>query len=192
MGKRHILYMVSGLIILAGIVSVAVRGVALGLDFKGGTEVIVRFPQPMEIGTVRGFIDDAKLGSFEVKSFGTKTDWVIRTEQKGQGARISDQIKESLESQVDGKIEILQETRVEAKIGSEIRRDAIIAIFFALLGILVYIGFRFKFIFGIGGVAALFHDVLITFGIVSICNGMFGLNLEFDQTMIAAFLTLIG
>ncbi|MAT38968.1 MAG: protein translocase subunit SecF [Ectothiorhodospiraceae bacterium] len=193
MSKRKLFYIVSLVIIGAGIVSVAVRGVALGLDFKGGTEVVVRLPHAMELTELRALMDDANLGSFVIKSFGTDTDYIIRTEQKGEGASISDGIKDYLASHVDGELEILQENRVEAKIGNEIRRDAIIAIFFALLGILAYISFRFKVIFAAGAVAALFHDVLIAFGLVSIFNGILpGLNLEFDQAMVAAFLTIVG
>jgi preprotein translocase subunit SecF len=193
MGKRKLFYIVSAVIIIAGIASVAVRGIALGLDFKGGTEIVARFPQEMEIGELRIMMNKANLGSFEIKSFGTDTDYIIRTERKGEGAKISDQVKDYLNASVDGEIEVLQENRVEAKIGSEIRRDAIIAIFFALVGILAYISFRFKFIFATGAVAALFHDTLVVFGLVSILNGVIpGLNLEFDQAMVAAFLTIVG
>lgn len=193
MSKRNLFYLASALVIGAGLVSLFVKGIAFGLDFKGGTELVVRFEKPTTIAELRRTVSDADLGSVEIKSFGTDTDWIIRTEQKGVGSEISDKVKDALLAQHPEGIEILQENRVEAKIGSEIRRDAVVAIVFALIGILVYIGFRFKFIFALGAVVALFHDVLVMLGLISIFTNVIpGLNLEFDQTMIAAFLTLIG
>jgi preprotein translocase subunit SecF len=193
MGKRKMFYAVSAAVILAGVISLLLKGVAFGLDFKGGTEIVVRFQQPTTIGELRSIISSADLGSIEIKSFGTDTDWIIRTDQKGVGSEISDRVKAALLTHHPEGIEILQENRVEAKIGAEIRRDAVVAIVFALIGIMVYIGFRFKFIFAFGAVAALFHDVLVMLGMISIFTNVIpGLNLEFDQAMIAAFLTLIG
>ncbi len=193
MGKRKAFYLFSAVIILIGLGSIGLKGIQFGLDFKGGTEVVVRLPHAVKIGELRSIMQQASMGSIEIKSFGTDTDYIIRTDQKGVGSTISDNIKAALNANFKEGIEILQENRVEAKIGSEIRRDAVIAIFFALIGILVYIGFRFKFIFAIGAVAALFHDVILTLGLVSIFTDVIpGLNLEFDQAMVAAFLTLVG
>lgn len=193
MGKRRMFYILSSVIILAGIASFVVKGVKLGLDFKGGTEVVVRFPRTISIGELRTILNDANVGSFEVKSFGQDTDFIIRTDVKGQGMLPSQKIKNALSAKFNNAIDILQENRVEAKIGSEIRQDAIIAVFLSLIGIMVYIAFRFKWIFGVGAVASLFHDVLLTLGAVSLFTDMIpGINLEFDQSMVAAFLTLIG
>jgi preprotein translocase subunit SecF len=193
MGKRKVFYMISAILIAVGLASIVFKGIEFGLDFKGGTEVVVRLPRAVEIGDLRSMMKQANMGSVEIKSFGTDTDFIIRTEQKGVGATISDNIKAVLNQNFTQGIEILQENRVEAKIGSEIRRDAVVAIFFALIGILVYIAFRFKFIFALGSVAALFHDVILTLGLVSLFTGVIpGLNLEFDQAMVAAFLTLVG
>jgi preprotein translocase subunit SecF len=193
MGKRKIFYIFSAVIIVAGLASIFFKGIQFGLDFKGGTEVVVRLPHAVKIGELRTIMQKANMGSIEIKSFGTDTDYIIRTDKKGVGSTISDNIKIALNENFKQGIEILQENRVEAKIGSEIRRDAVVAIFFALIGILVYVGFRFKFIFAIGAVAALFHDVILTLGLISIFTDVIpGLNLEFDQAMVAAFLTLVG
>lgn len=192
MSKRQLFYMISGLVVLAGIVSVVIKGLSFGLDFKGGTELVVRFPRTVEIGELRTIMAGANLGSFEIKSYGADTDYIIRTEQKGVGDAVSKKVQEHLLTKFS-KIELLSENRVEAKIGAEIREKAVIAIFVALLGILAYIGFRFKFIFAVGTVLALFHDVILTLGLVSIFTGMIpGLNLEFDMALVAAFLTLVG
>jgi preprotein translocase SecF subunit len=107
---------------------------------------------------------------------------------------ISDLIKSHLKSTVkDNTFRILKEDQVGPKVGSELKKDAIIAVFLSLLSILIYLAFRFKFIFAAGGVIALFHDVLITAGLYAALYGVIpGLNLEIDLTTVAAFLTLIG
>ena len=194
MSKRRMFYGLSGLIILIGIISMVMKGLTYGIDFKGGTEVIVRFQQAEPIEKVRSVMDAAKSGTFEIKTFGSQRDYMIRTDRKGEGAKISTAIKDALAKGFQGeRIEILAENRVEAKIGSEIRRDSIIALFLSLIGILIYLGFRFKFVFAYGAVIALFHDVLLTLGLVSIFDGVIpGLNLEMSQALLAAFLTLIG
>ncbi len=194
MGKRHFFYIVSGIILVAGTLSLIFKGLTFGIDFKGGTEVIVRFQTPESIEKVRSVMDNSGMGTFEIKTFGSDRDYMIRTDRKGQGATIAVAIQEALARGFPGeKIVTLGENRVEAKIGAEIRRDAVIAIFLSLVGILIYLGFRFKFIFGFGAVVALFHDVLLTLGLVSIFDGLIpGVNLEMSQAMLAAFLTLIG
>jgi preprotein translocase subunit SecF len=107
---------------------------------------------------------------------------------------IADWIKENLRTKItDNPFTVLKEDRVGPKIGAELKRNAVLAIFFALIAILIYLGFRFKFIFAFGAVAALFHDVLITLGLFAILYGLIpGLNLDIDLTIVAAFLTLIG
>ena len=107
---------------------------------------------------------------------------------------IADWIEENLrEKESDNPFIVLKEDRVGPKIGDELKQDALLAIIFALIAILIYLGFRFKFIFAFGAVAALFHDVLITLGLFAALYGLVpGLNLEIDLTIVAAFLTLIG
>lgn len=88
---------------------------------------------------------------------------------------------------------VLREDRIGPKVGNELKRDAIIAVVLSLLGILIYLAFRFKFVFASTAVIALFHDVLLTIGLFSLLYGVIpGLNLEVDLTIVAAFLTLIG
>lgn len=107
---------------------------------------------------------------------------------------IADWIEQSLIAKYPAnKFTILKEELVGPKMGDELKRDAVIAILFSLLGILVYIGFRFKFIFALAGVVTLFHDVLITLGMMSLLAGLVpGLNLEINISVVAAFLALVG
>ncbi|NLT49916.1 MAG: protein translocase subunit SecF, partial [Ignavibacteria bacterium] len=93
----------------------------------------------------------------------------------------------------DNKFKIIKEEKVGAQIGSELKQDALLSILFGLIAIMLYMGFRFKFVFGFGAIISLFHDVVITLGVFSMFYGVFpGLNLEISITVIAALLTLIG
>lgn len=107
---------------------------------------------------------------------------------------VSDWIKHVLKDKIsDNKFTVQKEDKVGPKIGKELKRDAVLAVLLSLVVILIYLGFRFKFIFALGAVAALFHDVLITLGIYSLMYGAFpSLNLEISLTVVAAFLTLVG
>ena len=193
MGKRRMWYLVSALIIGAGLVSLAVKGLSFGIDFLGGTELIVQFQQPVEIADVRGAMTTIGFGRAEIKTFGSDQDILIRTstiELEGGGA-VGDRLREGLRTAFpNNPFVVLKEDKIGPKIGAELRRDAIYAVLASLVAIWIYIGFRFKFVYGLGAVAALTHDVLLTLGMVSLFDGL--LNLEFDQNMVAAFLTIVG
>lgn len=117
----------------------------------------------------------------------TNTKMVVRV-------GISEWIKENLKDKMpDNSFQVLKEDKVGPKVGNELKTQALISVFLSLLGILIYLAFRFKFIFAFGAVVALFHDVLITLGLyAALYNVIPGLNLEINLTVVAAFLTLIG
>ncbi|MFN0156589.1 MAG: protein translocase subunit SecF [Bacteroidota bacterium] len=194
MGKRKIWYMVSAALILAGFISLAVKGLDLGIDFLGGTELVVSFQRDVEIGTVRSTMERIGIDQAEIKTFGSDRDILIRTTEQGTGTTIGDRIREGLQQNfAENPFTVIKEDKIGPKIGAELRRDAIYALIASLVAICLYVGFRFKFIYGVGAVVALFHDVLIALGFVSIFDGLSpSLNLSIDQNMIAAFLTLIG
>lgn len=264
---RKITYGISALLFLLGVIAAVTRGFQFGIDFKGGSEIVLQFEKPIDIAEVRADVENIGLGNLEVKTFGGETGVMIRTELQQippdvyprvvagveeeiekilsgvpreiidsssnsvtyeftnpdtaslltdalfdagfQSARVSEEpdnvqmivsvgiadwIKENLRAKIkDNPFIVLKEDIVGPKIGDELKRDAVMAIFFALLAILVYLGFRFKFIFAFGAVAALFHDVLITLGLFALLYGLIpGLNLDIDLTVVAAFLTLVG
>jgi preprotein translocase SecF subunit len=193
MGKRRIWYVFSAVVIGIGLVSLFTKGLSFGIDFMGGTELIVQFREPVAIGDVRSAMGGVGFGRAEIKSFGSDRDIVIRTstiELEGGGA-VGDRLREGLTAAFPGNpFVVLKEDKIGPKIGAELRRDAIYAVIASLAAIWIYIGFRFKFVYGLGAVAALAHDVLLTLGMVSLFDGV--LNLEFDQNMVAAFLTIIG
>jgi len=193
MSKRRMFYIVSAVVILAGLTSLLIKGLDFGIDFLGGTELVVKFEHPVTIGDVRSAMDRIGYGRAEIKTFGADTDILIRTTsiQTAGGEVVSEQLREGLRSSfADNPFTVLKEDKIGPKIGAELRRDALYAVVASLIAMWLYIGFRFKFVYGIGAVAALFHDVLVTLGIVSIFDGL--VSLEIDQNMIAAFLTLVG
>ncbi len=191
MGKRRLWYTVSATVILIGMVSLFFKGVDYGIDFLGGTEIVVQFNSDVAISDVRGAMDKIGLGRAEIKAFGSERSILIRTVEQGEGMTVGDRIKTALSAQFPQNPFVVQkEDKIGPKIGAELRRDAVYAVIASLIAIWIYVWFRFKFIYGLGAVVALFHDVLVTLGLVSIFDGI--LNLELDQNMIAAFLTLVG
>ncbi|HCA42904.1 MAG TPA: protein translocase subunit SecF [Bacteroidetes bacterium] len=194
LGKRRKFYFLSLGIIILGIISFIIRPIPLGIDFLGGTEVQVRFASNVEVGEIRSIMEGAGFTGMEIKTMDSDRDILLRTPLQAEGTKISDDISTALRNGISGNtFEVLRTDKVGPKIGEELRRNALYAIIFSLIGILVYLSFRFQFIYAMGAVAALFHDVLITIAAIAISNMIFpGLNLEFNQTMLAAFLTLIG
>lgn len=189
MSKKKYAITVSVLAILIGIGSLISKGgPKYNIDFLGGTEVLVGFKQPLQTKQLRNALNEINLGTAEIKQFGTNKEFVIRVEQQQQGDesvsnKIIDTLKQTFPSDPPALLEV---NSIGPKIGQELRESAIWAIIVALGLILLYISIRFDFIFAVGAVVALFHDVLITLGLFSI------LNLEISLAVVAAFLTLIG
>lgn len=267
MGKRKLFYIVSTILFLLGLINIVIRGLEFGIDFKGGSEIVLQFDKPIDIGKIRTEVDKLGLGTVELKTYGGENTVLIRTELQsipnelyprvvqsiqseidkaipgvqrsitdsaqnsitftlpnpdttnilvdklfGAGFQtskvseeptntqmivsvgISDWIKENLQAKFqDNPFKVLKEDQVGPKVGSELKRDAVLAVLLSLVAILIYLAFRFKFIFALGAVLALFHDVLITLGLYAIFYGVIpGLNLEIDLSIVAAFLTLVG
>ena len=267
LGKRKFFYIFSTALFLLGLLNIIFRGLSFGIDFKGGSEIVLQFDKQIDITKIRTYIENIGLGNVEVRTFGGETGALIRTElqqvpedvypkvvesieaemnkiipgvqfqvvektsnsitysfpnpdttniineqlfaagfqtskvseepdnkQVNISVGIADWIKENLHEKIkDNKFTVIKEDRVGPKVGNELKRDAIIAVFLSLVVILIYLGFRFKFVFAVGAVAALFHDVLITLGLYAILRGVIpGLNLDIDLSVVAAFLTLVG
>ncbi|BDQ04291.1 MAG: protein translocase subunit SecF [Ignavibacterium sp.] len=267
MGMRKTFYIVSLVLFLIGMLNVVFRGLVFGIDFKGGSEIVLQFEKPVDVAKIRNDLANIGLGAVEVRTFGAETGILVRTElqeipkeiypkvverireninkimpgvpyqivdstinsitveftnpdttntmiaelfaqgfQTGKVSEeldnkqmlvrvgIADWIKEVLREKVkDNPFQVVKEDRVGPKIGEELKRDAVLAVLLSLVVILIYLGFRFKFIFAVGAVTALFHDVLITVGLYAVLYGVIpGLNLEIDLPVVAAFLTLVG
>lgn len=194
MRKRNIWYTVSAAVIAVGFVSLLIKGIDWGIDFLGGTEMIVEFSQGVAIGDVRSAMDKAGFPKAEIKSYGSEKSILIRTPEQAEGTVIAARIREGLSSSFPANpFTVLKEDKIGPKIGAELRRDAVYAIIASLIAIMIYVGFRFKFVYGVGAVTALFHDVLVTLGFISIFDGLIPqFNFEISQNMVAALLTLVG
>jgi preprotein translocase subunit SecF len=194
MAKRRTMYMVSAVVILIGLVSLFTKGIHLGIDFTGGTELVVQFSERPDVGQIRDMMNRSGFSGTEIKTFGDDTRVLIRTQEQGEGTIIGDRIKDGLRTSFGNlQPQILEEQKIGPKIGDELRKDAVYAVVFSLIAVGLYIAFRFKFIYGVGAIVALFHDVLVTLGVISLLDGLTPLTyFEIDQNMIAALLTLVG
>jgi len=194
MGKRYMWYGISLTVIALGLVSLAVKGYHFGIDFLGGTELVVEFKQPVDVGNIRSMMDKVGFPKSELKTFGQPNQILIRTQLQGEGTSVGDKIKAALqETFPDQNPHVLSEQKIGPKIGEEFRRNALYAVLSSLIAMSLYVAIRFKFIYGVGSLVALFHDVMVTLGFVSIVDGLTPYtNFEIDQNMIAAFLTLVG
>ncbi|MDY0082120.1 MAG: protein translocase subunit SecF [Ignavibacteriaceae bacterium] len=161
--------------------------VAYDVVEQTNNSVTYSFPNP----------DTTNLIINQLASFGFQTGKVSEEPNNTQmnvRVAISDWIKINLMDKIkDNQFTVLKEDKVGPKVGEELKRDAVIAVLLSLLVILIYLGFRFKLIFAVAAVAALFHDVLITLGLYAALYGVIpGLNLDIDLSIVAAFLTLVG
>ena len=190
LGKRKFFFLTSIVLLSIGVVSLVMKGeFRYGLDFKGGTLVVVRFNEPVDIGAIRQLLPDANIQA--VRSAGSQgaNDYQIELEKAAENEDASagrEAVTNALNAQFSGKFEIRGSDSVSAKVGGDLRRQAVTATVYALIGILIYIAFRFEWIYGLAAVLAVFHDALVTLGFFSL------FNYEINLTVIAALLTLVG
>jgi preprotein translocase subunit SecF len=191
LGIRRFTFGLSGLVIAASIISVILHGgLNYGIDFAGGTLVQVKFSEPTQVETIKENLASIGLDRSLVQRFGEKgeNEYLIRVEKSVSDLEgLSGQIEGTLQ-EAYGKsgVEIRRTEMVGPKVGKDLRKKGILAIVYALIGILIYITWRFEFIFAVGAIIALAHDVMITVGAFSIANK------EFTLPIVAAILTIIG
>jgi len=182
-GKRRIAFLFSGALILIGAISIFLHGgLKYGIDFTGGTLIQIHVDKPLDIASLRGFVANAGVKDAEIQNFRTLGDFLIKYKAQVKVSKV----KEEIEKATGATVEIHRTELVGPRIGKELQRKAVWAILIGLLLMLIYITFRFDFKFGVGAVLALFHDVFITLGFLSI------FNMDIDITIIAALLTIVG
>lgn len=188
MGWRKIAIAISVMMIFIGLASLFIKGgPAYSVDFLGGTELQIQFLQPRDPQDIRGVMASLNYGDAEIKEYGNPRDFLIRFRESKIEAVNTENIMAALNQAFPADPpQLLATNIVGPKIGQELRDSAIWAVMVSLVLLLVYIGFRFDFIFGVGAVIALFHDVIITLGFLSV------LNREISIAVVAAFLTLVG
>lgn len=187
MGKRKIALVVSALLILFSIGSLATRGLNFGIDFTGGTLVEVGYQQSVELTPVRNGLSEAGFADAIVQHFGTAKDVLVRLPpREGQTtAEISSRALAALEK-IAPDMTMRRVEFVGPQVGEELTEQGGLAVLFALGAILIYVALRFEWRFAMGSVAALTHDVIITLGLFSL------LQVEFDLSVLAAVLAVIG
>ena len=187
---RKIAVILSTIVNLAVLVMLFIKGPNLGVDFAGGTVVQLKFQQEVPIPDIRRALESINLGGSEIQDFGREGDneYLIRLEKTSvEIGALGEQIKKALADQFGpDKFEIRRIEFVGPKIGEDLRYRGVMSVIVATIMMGVYIWFRFQFRFGIGAVIALIHDVLVTVGALMLAN------YEFDLTIIAALLTIVG
>jgi preprotein translocase subunit SecF len=188
LGKRKIGFVVSAILIIIGIVSMAGHGgLRYNIDFTGGTLVQLKFEKDVKIEDIRQALTSKGYGDTEIKHFGTDNEIVIRTGTDQSAEELSNRFEPIIEEAFPDNPFVEQRLeKVGPKIGKELIVDAVSAIFWALILILFYVMWRFEFKFAIGAIIALLHDVFITLGIFSL------IDIEISAPIIAAVLTIVG
>ncbi|SEG76111.1 protein translocase subunit SecF [Marinobacterium lutimaris] len=186
MGPRKIMAAFSIILLLVSIGSLAVNGLKFGLDFTGGSLVEIGYQQPADLGKIRQSMENAGYPDVTVQTFGAATDVLIRLGET-HDPKLGDTILASLQAdEPDQTLELRRNEFVGSQVGEELREQGGLGMLLALAMIMLYLAFRFQLKFSIGAVLALVHDVIIVLGLFSI------LQLEFDLTVLAAILAVIG
>jgi preprotein translocase subunit SecF len=189
MSRRKLAFVLSAALMVLSVVILATRGLNFGLDFTGGMLIEVSYPSAPQISEVRANLENAGLEDAVVQTFGTASDIVVRLpprDEEESDAKLSTVVLAALQQGVDGDIVMRRVEFVGPQVGEELTEQGILAVVYALIGIFLYVMFRFQWRFSVGAVAALIHDVLISMGILS------ALQVEFDLTVVAALLAVIG
>lgn len=185
MAVRHLAFVLTMLLTVASLTSLAVKGLNFGLDFTGGTLVELTYETPVPLDQIRIQLSESGFENALVQSFGATTDVLIR--MPGDDPRLGERIAESLrEYEVGGDIVVKRAEFVGPSVGEELRDQGGLGMLLALGGILIYVAFRFQWKFGFGALLSLFHDVIVVLGVFSF------FEISFDLTVLAAVLAVIG
>jgi len=187
-GKRKIAMVLSIILLLVSVYSLVTRNLNLGIDFSGGTKVELYYQSEVSVIELRDILAAGGYGDAVVQHFGSQRDVLIRvplTEQTSDD-KVSTKIVELLAASSVGSGEVRSVEFVGPTFGRELFEKGILALIYALIGVMIYVAFRFEWKFSLGSVAALIHDVVITVGVFSV------LQLEFTLPVLAALLAVIG
>ncbi|MEH6469691.1 MAG: protein translocase subunit SecF [Halopseudomonas sp.] len=185
MALRKVMTAISVAVVLASIISLFVNNLQFGLDFTGGALVEVEYAQEQPLDTIRQTLVEAGYGSAIVQTFGSPTDIMVRLAQD-HTATLGDDVLAALRAGADSEVTLLRSEFVGAQVGDELREQGGLGMLLALAIVMLYVAMRFQFKFSVGAVVALAHDVIIVLGLFSI------LKLDFDLTVLAALLAVIG
>jgi len=189
-GMKKITLWISAVAILVTIVSILFHGgLRNGIDFAGGLVLQIKFSKPVNIAEIRSALETSGSKEAVVQNFGSENEFLIRVEKSSEELdAVSRKIQTALQERFkDRALEIQRAEVVGPMVGRDLKQKAMWAVGLSLLGIMLYIAFRFhKISYGLGGVVSLFHDIIVTYGAISV------LNLEYNLSLMAVILTVIG
>ncbi|GAB5409935.1 MAG: hypothetical protein BalsKO_23000 [Balneolaceae bacterium] len=193
-GKRKVAYIFSAVIFLASLGAIVTKGLQYGIDFKGGSEFVYMFSEPVNTVELRNLLTEPLGTAPEVKRFGTDLEVLIRTDKEATKEEIQVVIESTFESEMPTiTYESESGNYISPRFGEELKSSAMQAVIYAIAIIFLYILIRFRnWTFSLGAVAALVHDVVITLGIFTVLSDVVSFSLLIDQNIIAAFLTIVG
>jgi preprotein translocase subunit SecF len=191
LGKRYIAFVFSGILSIIGIIAIvqmATGRANLGIDFAGGTAIQFKFEKPIALHTVRVALESSGLKDFDLQDLTSVNKILIRVKStEHELGKVSDSITTILSQKIpDNKYVVDSTTVIGPKVGGRLRVDAAKAVAFAIIGILIYVAFRFQFKFGVGATIATFHDVLAVLGL------FFLMGKEINLILVTALLTIAG
>lgn len=185
MAIRNVAFAITLLLTVIGLVSLFGKGLNFGLDFTGGTLIELQYEQAADLELIKSELNQSGYTDAVVQSFGATTDVLVR--MAGDDPDLASQVAEALRKiDPDSRFEVKRVEFVGPQVGEELRDQGGLAMLLALGGILVYLAFRFQWKFGVGAIASLAHDTILTLGILSF------FEVPFDLTVLAAVLAMIG
>ncbi len=178
----------SGILMVLSIISLSTRGLQMGIDFTGGTLIEVGYQKAADLTVLRNTLDTEGFNDATVQNFGTAKDVLIRLKPHDgvSSADLSSKVLEAINKTTAEPASVRRVEFVGPQVGDDLAEDGFLALLYSTLGILIYIAWRFEWKFSTGAVIATLHDVIVTLGLFS------ALGLEFDLTVLAAVLALIG
>ena len=194
--NRYLYFAISLLVIIPGLIFLGIHWaqnpaegpMSLGIDFTGGTLIEIGYQKPADLTVLRKTLDEAGFGDATVQNFGTAKDVLIRLKlhEGVSSADLSSKVLEAINKTTAEPASVRRVEFVGPQVGDDLAEDGFLALLYSTIGILIYIAWRFEWKFSTGAVIATIHDVVVTLGFFSI------LGLEFDLTVLAAVLALIG
>ncbi|MCP1676335.1 preprotein translocase subunit SecF [Natronocella acetinitrilica] len=185
MGKRKLALAVSIVLLSVAVAALLIRGLNLGIEFTGGTVVEVGYPEPANLSEVRVALESAGFEGAVVQHFGSAREVMVRLPTAEDAAELSNQVLRALQAE-ESSAELRRVEFIGPQIGEELAQDGILAMLYALGGILIYVWIRFEQRFAAGSVAALIHDITLVMGVVAL------FQISFDLSVLAALLAVVG
>ncbi len=192
--KRYVGYIISGFLILISLGAIIFRGLQYGIDFRGGTELVISFEEDVSVSEIRTLLTDAIGSEPQVRLYGSDRELQIRTDADLDTQKLSEVILQSLEkNDPENHAEIIKTDLIGPVFAKDIRDAAFNATIFSILVIGIYIFMRFhELSFMVAVVVTLIHDTIIIIGLFTLLNGFLPFDMDINQNLVAALLTIIG